>query len=97
MLVTKIKTHHDTSGSLVKATIIKYKDNKILTSLDIKIGSELFVSNKKLKHFGRKIKVMSFKKEDPSQTKYGLRVNVKFFDNERRGIIFVTDLDVEVK
>jgi len=96
MLVSEIKRYNDNNGEIEKVKVLRYENSDIVSTLVIKIGSELIVTNKRLKHFERKVKVINFKKEDKNNVKYGLRVNVKFLDNGRRGIIFVEDLDVEI-
>lgn len=95
MLVNGIKKYFDENGEIEKVRVVRNENNNVVSTLVITIGSELIVTNKRLKHFERKVKVINFKKEDENNVKYGLRVNVKFLDNGRRGIIFVEDLDVE--
>lgn len=95
MLGHKITRYLDEYGEIEKVKVVRYNNSDSISTLIIKIGSELVVVNKRLKHSGRKVKVISFKKEKEDDKKYGLRVNVKFLDNDRRGIISVEDLDVE--
>jgi len=96
MLVNEITKYFDENGEIEKAKVLRYDNSDVVSTVSITIGSELVVANKRLKHFERKVKVINFKKENENNEKYGLRVNVKFLDNGRRGIIFAEDLDVEV-
>lgn len=93
MILTQIKTFHDEVGNLTAAKVQRFhKDEKTADYL-ITIGQELIVKplNKlKLKHRDRRVQVLSFNENRD----YGLRVNVRFLDNNRRGIIEIDDLDI---
>lgn len=92
MIGTEIKSYKGESGLIEKAKVKRFKNDEKISDYTITIGSELVVkpiNKRKLKHRDRRVKVMSFN----LNREYGLRVNVKFLDNNRRGIIEVSDLD----
>lgn len=93
MLVNEIKRYYDENGEIERVKITRCGNTGDASTLVIAIGSELVVANKRLKHYERTVKVINFKTEEENNVKYGLRVNVKFLDNNRRGIIFVEDLN----
>lgn len=92
LLGTEVKSYEDESGLIVKAKVKRFIKDEKVSEYTIQIGSELVVNplnKRKIKHRDRKVKVHSFNEN----SEYGLRVNVKFLDNNRRGIIEISDLD----
>lgn len=92
-----IKTIKDEQDTVVKAKIIKKNVSKNYKStLIVKIGETYIVkplNPNKLKHRNRKIQIVKFN----SNERYGLRVNVKFLDNNRAGIVDIDDLEAVVE
>ncbi|WP_313893873.1 hypothetical protein [Psychrobacillus sp.] len=89
---TDIKSYESDQGLIVKAKVKRYKNDEKISDYTITIGTELVVkpmNKQKIKHRDRKIKVISFN----FSKDYGQRVNVIFLDNNRRGIIEISDLD----
>lgn len=88
----KLKIFEDENGIIEKVMVKRFiKDDKV-SDYTITIGKELVVkplNKQKLKHRDRRVKVLSFNENRD----YGLRVSVKFLDNNRRGIIEIDDLD----
>lgn len=86
-----VKIKQDKNGETY-AKVQRYKGEEKISDFKLRIGSEMIVQSitgRKIKHQDRKIQVVGFNKDN----RYGLRVNVKFLDNNRRGIIEVSDLD----
>ncbi|MFC5587570.1 hypothetical protein ACFPRA_01435 [Sporosarcina soli] len=91
MIGTEVKFYEDEDGLILKAKVKRYIKEEIVSDYTITIGCELIVkpmNKRKLKHRDRRVQVLSF-----NRNKYGSRVNVKFLDNNRRGIIEISDLD----
>lgn len=91
---TSIKSYVDDNNVIVKAQVERYLNGENVSNYTIEIGSILVVkplNKRKLKHRDRKVQVLSFRE---NERRYGgLRVNVKFLDNNRRGVIEIDDLD----
>lgn len=90
---TSIKKMTDNNDVIRYVEVERFIDGKMVSKYMFKLGSELVVkplNKQKLKHRFRKVQVLSF--IDDSDM-YGLRVNVKFLDNGRRGKVEVADLD----
>ena len=89
---TEIKSFKGENSLIEKAKVRRFNKDEKISDYTINIGSELVVkpmNKQKLKHRDRRVKVTSFNEsKDP-----GLRVNVIFLDNNRRGIIDIKDLD----
>lgn len=89
---TETKFLKDKDGLIVKAKVRRFIGSEKISDYTINIGCELVVkpmNKQKLKHRDRRVQVLSFN----SSNEYGSRVNVKFLDNNRRGIIEISDLD----
>lgn len=89
---TEIKSFEGENGLIEKAKVRRFLSDEKISDYTIVIGSELVVkpmNKQKLKHRDRRVKVTSFNESND----LGLRVNVIFLDNNRRGIIDIKDLD----
>lgn len=83
----------DDSGVIQYVDVERSINSETISKYTLRVGSELVVkllNKQKLKHRDRRVQVLSFI-EEPGM--YGLRVNVKFLDNGRRGKIKISDLD----
>lgn len=92
MRFTELKIRHDENRVIEKVYVRRFLKDKKVSDYTITIGKELVVkplNKQKLKHRDRRVQVLSFNEN----REYGLRVNVRFLDNNRRGIIEIDDLD----
>lgn len=88
----EIKILHDQNGIVQKVKVKRFINDEKVSDYTMTIGTELVVkplNKQKLKHRDRRVQVLGF----TENRDYGLRVNVKFLDNNRRGIIEIDDLD----
>lgn len=92
MILTDIKKYYDGDGNIEKIKVTKYLGEQVISKFSIKPGDELIIkpfSQKGLKNKERKISVIDFYTDG----KYGLRVDVKYLDNGRRGKVDIPDLE----
>lgn len=91
---TSIKCLVNDDGVIEEARVERYINDEKVSKYKIKVGSELIVkplNKQKKKHRDRRVKVIKFIND---QARYGdLRASVLFLDNNRRGIVEVSDLD----
>lgn len=93
---TSIKTYVDEHGNIKKADVERYINDERVSKYTLLIGSILVVkplNKQKLKHRDRKVQVLSFKESENDKLYGESKVNVKFLDNNRRGVIEIGDLD----
>lgn len=93
---TSVKSYVDDNNLIVNAKVERYSNDEKVSDYTIAVGSILVVkplNKRKLKHRDRKVQVLSFKENDYGMAYGELKVNVKFLDNNRRGVINIGDLD----
>lgn len=93
---TSIKKYVDEHGNIIKADVERYINDERVSKYNLLIGSILVVkplNKRKLKHRDRKVQVLSFKESNNDKPYGESKVNVKFLDNNRRGVIEIGDLD----
>lgn len=93
---TAVKTYVGENGKIEKANVERYINGEKVSDYTIVIGSVLVVkplNKQKLKHRDRRVQVLSFKESDSDRSYGESKVNVRFLDNNRRGVIEIGDLD----
>ena len=92
MILTDIQKYFDDNGEIEKVKVTKYLGEKVISKFVIKPGDEFIIkpfSHNGLKNKDRLISIINFYDDE----KYGLRANVKYLDNGRRGKADLSDLE----
>ncbi|MDM5333998.1 hypothetical protein QUF56_12245 [Ureibacillus composti] len=93
---TRVKIIEDDNKLIKCVKVQRYVNEEKVSDYTAEVGTELIVkplNKQKKKHRDRRVQIMRFLLDQ--EIRYGdLRVSVKFLDNNRRGIVPISDLDI---